>query len=195
MKAVIQRVKSASVTVDNQLVSSIGRGLLVLAGVGKGDDEKEADSLISRIIRCRLWPDDNGKQWKKNVQDIEGEILCVSQFTLYAQLNKGKQPDFHEAADVETARRLYDYFYQRLREAYKPERVKNGVFQAMMDVELKNDGPVGLDYRSDEEAVTIEVNTKLPKKEKTPEGNKHDKGGQTEGQQSYEFKLPATLLE
>lgn len=77
----------------------------------------------------------------------------VSQFTLYAQLNKGKQPDFHEAADVETARRLYDYFYQRLREAYKPERVKNGVFQAMMDVELKNDGPVGLDYRSDEEAV------------------------------------------
>lgn len=95
--AVIQRVKSASVTVDNQLVSSIGRGLLVLAGVGKGDDEKEADSLISRIMRCRLWPDDNGKQvgdrscysvagatgtdeaakqWKKNVQDIEGEILC-----------------------------------------------------------------------------------------------------------------------
>ncbi|ODM16409.1 D-tyrosyl-tRNA(Tyr) deacylase [Aspergillus cristatus] len=208
MKAVIQRVKSASVTVDNQLVSSIGRGLLVLAGVGKGDDEKEADSLISRIIRCRLWPDDNGKQWKKNVQDIEGEILCVSQFTLYAQLNKGKQPDFHEAADVETARRLYDYFHQRLCEAYKPERVKNGVFQAMMDVELKNDGP-----------VTIEVNTKLPKKEKTPEGDKHagkkpekpeksgkaentgkaegdsDKGGQTEGQKSYEFKLPATLLE
>lgn len=176
-------------TVDNQLVSSIGRGLLVLAGVGKGDDEKEADSLISRIMRCRLWPDDNGKQvgdarpYYSRTRTIGTDVLdsgrrmsrilkarysavwpvtnvswmrsdeSVSQFTLYAQLNKGKQLDFHEAADVETARRLYDYFYQRLREAYKPERVKNGVFQAMMDVELKNDGPVGLDYRSDEEAV------------------------------------------
>lgn len=80
----------------------------------------------------------------------------VSQFTLFAQLNKGKQPDFHEAADVETARKLYEYFFQRLREAYKPERVKNGVFQAMMDVELKNDGPVGLDYRSDQEAVLLD---------------------------------------
>lgn len=79
----------------------------------------------------------------------------VSQFTLFGQMKKGSKPDFHEAADVETARRLYDYFYQRLREAYKPERVKNGVFQAMMDVELKNDGPVGLNYRSYEEAVQL----------------------------------------
>ena len=79
----------------------------------------------------------------------------VSQFTLFGQMKKGSKPDFHEAADVETARRLYDYFYQRLREAYKPERVKNGVFQAMMDVDLKNDGPVGLNYRSYEEAVQL----------------------------------------
>lgn len=92
------------------------------------------------------------------MQDIEGEILCgmsrlpqlhqeilttlVSQFTLFGQLKKGNKPDFHEAADAATARRVYDYFYQRLRESYRPERVKNGVFQAMMDVELKNDGPV-----------------------------------------------------
>ena len=102
------------------------------------------------------------RQWKKNVQDVEGEILCgmsllpelrqenqthsdeslVSQFTLFGQLKKGNKPDFHEAADAATARRVYDYFYQRLRESYRPERVKNGVFQAMMDVELKNDGPV-----------------------------------------------------
>lgn len=77
----------------------------------------------------------------------------VSQFTLYGQLKKGSKPDFHDAADVETARRLYDYFFQRLCAAYKPERVKNGVFQAMMDVELKNDGPVGVNYRSADAAV------------------------------------------
>lgn len=97
-------------------------------------------------------------QWKKNVQDIEGEVLCgmsygpvcdpgfllrpVSQFTLYGNLKKGNKPDFHDASDATTARRLYEYFFQRLGEAYKAERVKDGVFQAMMEVELKNDGPV-----------------------------------------------------
>ena len=79
----------------------------------------------------------------------------VSQFTLYGHLKKGNKPDFHEAADVETARKLYDYFYQRLCQSYKPERVKNGVFQAMMEVELKNDGPVGVDYRSEDAVVKL----------------------------------------
>ncbi|PKX98114.1 D-aminoacyl-tRNA deacylase [Aspergillus novofumigatus IBT 16806] len=155
MKAVIQRVKSASVTVDEKLVSSIGRGLLVLAGVGKEDTEKDADTLIQRILKAKLWPAEEGGQWKRNVQDIEGEVLCVSQFTLYGQLKKGSKPDFHDAADAETARKLYDYFFRRLGEAYKPDRVKNGVFQAMMDVELKNDGPVGVDYRSEDAAVSF----------------------------------------
>ncbi|PLN80738.1 hypothetical protein BDW42DRAFT_194247 [Aspergillus taichungensis] len=200
MKAVLQRVKSASVTVDEKLVSSIGKGILVLAGVGKGDTEKDADSLINRILKARLWPDEgSGGQWKKNVQDLEGEILCVSQFTLYGQLKKGNKPDFHDAADVETARRLYDYFFQRLREAYKPERVKNGVFQAMMDVELKNDGPVGVNYRSADAAVTIEINTQMPKKEKKKpnEGSESQAPAESteEGKKSYEFKLPASLLE
>ncbi|PLB45773.1 D-tyrosyl-tRNA deacylase, partial [Aspergillus steynii IBT 23096] len=143
MKAVLQRVKSASVTVDDQLVSSIGRGILVLAGVGKEDTEKDADTMVGRILKAKLWPAEEGGQWKKNVQDIEGEVLCVSQFTLYGNLKKNK-PDFHGAADVETARRLYDYFFQKLRAGYKAERVHNGVFQAMMDVELRNDGPVGV---------------------------------------------------
>lgn len=154
MKAVIQRVKSASVTVDQKLISSIGRGLLVLAAVGKGDTEKEADSLVAKILKARFWEDDTGVAWKKNVQDIQGEVLCVSQFTLYGNLKKGNKPDFHDAADVETARRLYDYFYNRMRDSYRPESVKNGVFQAMMEVELKNDGP-----------VTIELDTNVPKKE------------------------------
>ncbi|KAE8356586.1 D-Tyr tRNAtyr deacylase-like domain-containing protein [Aspergillus coremiiformis] len=179
MKAVIQRVKSASVTVDGQLVSKIGRGLLVLAGVGKEDTEKDADTLIQRVLKAKLFPGEDDKQWKRNVQDIEGEVLCVSQFTLYGQLKKGKQPDFHDAADAETARKLYDYFFRRLGEAYKPERVQNGIFQAMMEVELKNDGP-----------VTIEINTQLPKKEKT--------GKEEESQpvqKNFEIRLPAELLE
>ncbi|PYI08827.1 COG1490 domain protein [Aspergillus sclerotiicarbonarius CBS 121057] len=193
MKAVLQRVKSASVTVDGHLVSTIGQGLLVLAGVGREDTEKDADSMIGRILKAKLWPDENDKAWKKNVQDIEGEVLCVSQFTLYGHLKKGSKPDFHEAADVETARKLYDYFYQRLCESYKPERVKNGVFQAMMEVELKNDGPVGVDYRSEDAVVTIEINTQLPKKEKK------EQPGQGEAKepqaQTFEFKLPAELME
>ncbi|KAE8152213.1 D-Tyr tRNAtyr deacylase-like domain-containing protein [Aspergillus avenaceus] len=189
MKAVIQRVKSASVTVDGQLISKIGRGLLVLAGVGKGDTEKDADSLIQRILKAKLWPDENEKQWKKNVKDIEGEVLCVSQFTLYGQLKKGSKPDFHEAADVETARKLYDYFYQQLRAAYQPERVQNGVFQAMMDVELRNDGPVGVDYRSEDAVVTIEINTQLPKEKKSESSESQPV------QKNIEIKLPAELLE
>ncbi|KAL2819337.1 D-Tyr tRNAtyr deacylase-like domain-containing protein [Aspergillus cavernicola] len=154
MKAVIQRVKSASVTVDGHLISKIGQGLLVLAGVGREDTEKDVDTMINRILKAKLFPADNDKQWKRNIQDIDGEVLCVSQFTLFGQLKKGKQPDFHEAASADTARKLYNYFYQRLGESYKAERIKNGVFQAMMDVELINDGPVGVDYRSEDAAVS-----------------------------------------
>ncbi|EEA24984.1 D-tyrosyl-tRNA(Tyr) deacylase [Talaromyces marneffei ATCC 18224] len=154
MKAVLQRVKSASVTVDNQLISSIGQGILVFAGVGKEDTEKDVDILAARVLKAKLWPDETNSKtsWKRNVQDIGGEVLCVSQFTLYGHIKKGNKPDFHAAADPETARRLYDRFVQKVGELYKSERVKNGVFQAMMEVELKNDGP-----------VTIEITTDLPK--------------------------------
>ncbi|EEA24986.1 aminoacyl-tRNA hydrolase, putative [Talaromyces marneffei ATCC 18224] len=151
MKAVLQRVKSASVTVDNQLISSIGQGILVFAGVGKEDTEKDVDILAARVLKAKLWPDETNSKtsWKRNVQDIGGEVLCVSQFTLYGHIKKGNKPDFHAAADPETARRLYDRFVQKVGELYKSERVKNGVFQAMMEVELKNDGPVGLYFRSE----------------------------------------------
>ncbi|KAL3468492.1 D-Tyr tRNAtyr deacylase-like domain-containing protein [Aspergillus heterothallicus] len=192
MKAVIQRVKSASVTVDGQLISKIGRGLLVLAGVGRDDTEKDIDTMINRILKAKLFPAETDKQWKRNIQDIDGEVLCVSQFTLFGQLKKGKQPDFHEAASADTARKLYDYFYKRLGESYKPERVKNGVFQAMMDVELINDGPVGVDYRSEDAAVTIEINTQLPKREKSSDDKD---SSETKKSGTVEFKLPAELLE
>ncbi|KAJ9362589.1 hypothetical protein DTO027B9_266 [Paecilomyces variotii] len=196
MKAILQRVTSASVTVDKQLISSIGRGILVFAAIGKDDTEKDAESLAAKVLKAKLWPDDSGSTWKKSVQDVQGEVLCVSQFTLMATMKKGNKPDFHSAADPESARKLYDHFYNKVRDLYQADRVKNGVFQAMMEVELKNDGP-----------VTIEINTNLPKPEKkeTPsaqgsegkgkEKSTESKEGQSKGSQYFEFKLPASLLE
>ncbi|OQD81902.1 hypothetical protein PENANT_c024G06316 [Penicillium antarcticum] len=195
MKVVIQRVKSASVSVDSELISSIGKGLLVFAGIGQEDTEKDAENLVNKVLKAKFWPDENGSQWKRNVQDIEGEVLCVSQFTLYAKMKKGNKPDFHDAAKPETARRVYDYFYDKMRESYIPDRVKNGVFQAMMEVELKNDGPVGVDYRSEDAAVTIEINTNLPKKEpKEPKDNNKPEE-EEEIKKTFEFQIPAELLE
>ncbi|CAI7605651.1 unnamed protein product [Penicillium glandicola] len=196
MKVVIQRVKSASVSVDSELVSSIGKGLLVFAGIGKEDTEKDAENLVNKVLKAKFWPDENGTQWKKNVKEIEGEVLCVSQFTLYAKMKKGNKPDFHDAASPDTARKIYDFFYDKMREGYTPDRVKNGVFQAMMEVELKNDGPVGIDYCSEDAAVTIEINTNLPKKEPKEEknGDKESNGDDIKGG-SFEFQIPAELLQ
>ncbi|KLJ07558.1 D-tyrosyl-tRNA(Tyr) deacylase [Blastomyces silverae] len=212
MKVVLQRVTSASVTVDKKLVSSIGRGILVFAAVGPDDTQKDAESLAAKVLKLKIWPDDAGGTWKKSVQDIQGEVLCVSQFTLLAQIKKGNKPDFHNAADATKAKELYEHFYNKVRELYNAERVKNGVFQAMMEVGLVNDGPVGVDYRSEDGAVTIQIDTALPKKEQKKPGNGNGNGqssdsntqqsGQdgvgkkdADGGQRYEFKLPASLLE
>ncbi|CZT22349.1 related to aminoacyl-tRNA hydrolase [Ramularia collo-cygni] len=142
MKTVIQRVKSASVTVDGQLISSIGKGLLVFAAIGKDDTKKEAESMASKILKAKFWDDAEGGRWKHNVQDISGEVLCVSQFTLYASMKKGNKPDFHHAAPPQKGRELYDIFIGQVRKLYQEEKVKDGVFQAMMDVGIVNDGPV-----------------------------------------------------
>ena len=132
MKAILQRVLSASVTVDAQLISSINKGILILAAIGPNDTRKDADSMASKVLKMRLWPDDSSANWKRNVLDIEGEVLCVSQFTLYASTKKGNKPDFHGAAGGEMAKELYEYFVERVRMGYRRERVKDGVFQAMM---------------------------------------------------------------
>lgn len=136
-------------------MSSIGKGLLVFAAVAKDDTEKEADAMASKILKTKLWDDETGGRWKRNVKDINGEVLCVSQFTLYATTAKGNKPDFHKSAGASQAKTLYDRFYSRIEEAYSTEKVKNGVFQAMMDVGLVNDGPVGVDYRSEDSAVNL----------------------------------------
>ncbi|KAI1118553.1 D-Tyr tRNAtyr deacylase-like domain-containing protein [Nemania sp. NC0429] len=153
MKAIIQRVLSASVTVDKQLVSSIGKGVLVFAAVAPGDTEKEADSLASKVLKVKLWDDDAGGRWKKNVQEIGGEVLCISQFTLLASMKKGNKPDFHGAAGGDEARRLYQYFFEKVRHGYAPDKVQDGVFQAMMEVALVNDGPVTLELSVAPKAV------------------------------------------
>jgi len=145
MKAILQRVISASVTVDKQLISSIGRGILVFAAVAPGDTEKDADALAAKVLKMRLWDDESGGRWKHNVQDINGEVLCVSQFTLLASTKKGSKPDFHGALGGEQAKELYHFFVSEVQQRYEPEKVKDGVFQAMMEVALVNDGPVTLE--------------------------------------------------
>ena len=173
----IQRVKSASVTVDGQLISSISKGLLIFAAIGKDDSLKEAESMASKILKVKLWEDESGTKWKKNVQEIDGEVLCgtlshlcrtgcsqpwhgiltsffaVSQFTLLATTKKGNKPDFHRSAPAAKGKELYDSFIAKVRSLYREDRVKDGVFQAMMDVGLINDGPVGVDYHCVDEAV------------------------------------------
>jgi D-aminoacyl-tRNA deacylase len=128
--------------VDGHTVSSIGKGILVLAAVGPHDTRKDADTMASKILKMKLWPDETGANWKKSVQELEGEVLCVSQFTLFASTKKGNKPDFHGAAGGEMAKELYDYFFSKVQSLYQAERVKDGVFQAMMQVSLVNDGPV-----------------------------------------------------
>ncbi|AEO64513.1 0977e2fa-a60c-49c5-aef1-6d034d64ccc1 [Thermothielavioides terrestris] len=160
MKAILQRVLSASVTVDQELVSSIGKGVLVFAAVAPGDTEKEAESLAAKVLKLKLWDDESGGRWKKNVRDINGEVLCVSQFTLLASTKKGSKPDFHGAMGGEEAKRLYQHFFAKVQEGYMADRVKNGVFQAMMQVALVNDGPVTLELSAHPKQGTEETNAK-----------------------------------
>ncbi|PNY28407.1 D-tyrosyl-tRNA(Tyr) deacylase, partial [Tolypocladium capitatum] len=148
MKAIIQRVLSASVTVDKEVISSIGRGVLVFAAIAPGDTEREINSIASKVLKMRLWDDEAGGKWKKSVTDIGGEVLCVSQFTLLAQTKKGTKPDFHGAMNPKEASRLYHCFVQRVKDGYSAERVQDGRFQDMMEVALVNDGPVTLELQA-----------------------------------------------
>lgn len=141
MKALIQRVKRASVSIDNELYSKIGAGLLVFLGVEKTDTEENADKLVDKISKLRIFEDENEKM-NKSVIDVAGEILVVSQFTLCGDCKKGTRPSFDSAAKPEDAVRLYKYFVDKVKSLNIP--CQTGKFRAMMDVELINDGPVTL---------------------------------------------------
>ncbi|CAD8201379.1 unnamed protein product [Paramecium octaurelia] len=143
MRLIIQRCLSGSVSVGDQLVSQIGKGLVVLLGIHERDTKEVAKKLAHKLSKIRLWEKEN-KAWNGSCVDFNYEILIVSQFTLYAYM-KGNKPDFHYAMDAEKARELYEYFVDECGKAYKPEKIKKGAFQQYMAVNIVNDGPVTIE--------------------------------------------------
>ena len=141
MKALIQRVKKASVTIDGGLYSSIGNGLLVFLGVVKGDEKQNAELLAQKLLKLRIFEDENEKM-NRSLLDVGGEMLVVSQFTLCGDCKKGTRPSFDKSAPPEIANELYEYFVTQIKSSNVP--CKTGKFGAMMEVELINDGPVTL---------------------------------------------------
>jgi D-aminoacyl-tRNA deacylase len=141
MRAVVQRVKESSVTVNNLMISRIGPGLLVLLGVSEADDSGDADFLSEKIPHLRIFEDEAGKM-NRSLLETRGEMLVVSQFTLLGDCRKGRRPSYIQAAGPEKAEQLYEMFVEKIRE--KGVAVKTGRFRAMMEVALINDGPVTL---------------------------------------------------
>ncbi|KAG8883505.1 D-tyrosyl-tRNA(Tyr) deacylase [Tulasnella sp. 331] len=142
MRAIIQRVSSAAVTVDNDIVGKISKGLLVLIGIGVDDTPADMEAIAKKILAVRVFDDENGTMWKHGVKDIGGEVLCVSQFTLMAKTTKGSKPDFHGAMGSESSRSMYSNLLSRLGELYDPSKIQDGRFGAMMSVSIMNEGPV-----------------------------------------------------
>lgn len=139
MKALIQRVNNASVTIDSELYSSIGAGMLIFLGVEKTDELENAQKLAQKLINLRVFDDENGKM-NKSVLDVQGEILVISQFTLVGDCKKGTRPSFDKSAPIEKAKQLYEDFVKLISEFGLV--TKSGKFQAMMDISLTNQGPV-----------------------------------------------------
>lgn len=137
MKLVVQRVSNASVEVGSEIVGSIDEGLMVLVGFGENDTEREADYLAKKLLKLRIFPDENGRM-NRSVNDIGGKLLLVPQFTLYAHTKKNR-PSFHKAMAPDTATKLFDYFTERCSEEIE---VETGQFGAFMKVNLLNNGPV-----------------------------------------------------
>jgi len=142
MRILLQRVKRGSVSISGELVSGIGRGYVLLVGIGDGDTESACDKLAEKIVNLRLFPDDDDK-FDRSLLDVEGEVLVISQFTLYGDTRKGRRPSFSEAARPELAAPLCDYFADKL-SRLGVKHVATGRFGAMMEVEIVNDGPVTL---------------------------------------------------
>lgn len=148
MKVWLQRVTEASVEVDGEILSRIGLGYLVLLGVGLGDTPSAADLLATRIAALRIFEDENGKI-NKSIQDVQGEVLVISQFTLYADTAHGRRPGFSNAARPEVAEPLYERFVAKLREVLGANRVGTGRFGVHMKVRLLNDGPFSVELKSE----------------------------------------------
>lgn len=139
MKALLQRVKTASVTINGKLFSSIDKGLLVFLGVQKGDDKENADKLVQKLVNLRIFEDENEKM-NLSLNDVNGQMMIVSQFTLCGDCKKGTRPSFDNAESPDRANELYEYFVSQVQK--QGINTKTGKFGAMMDVALINDGPV-----------------------------------------------------
>jgi D-tyrosyl-tRNA(Tyr) deacylase len=158
MRIVVQRVKSASVTVDGDMVvSSIGPGILALVGLHEHDTIADAEYCSKKLLACKLWENESGGQWRHGVKQKGYEVLCVSQFTLYGTLSKKNQPDYKLAMKSVPAEQLYRSFLAMVREQYETEKIRDGKFGEMMDVGLVNDGPVTLVIESDPQAPDTEI--------------------------------------
>lgn len=178
MRAIIQRVARAGVTVDGKVVSSIAEGVCVLLGICRQDTVKDAEFISRKILNLRLFDDEAGKRWAKSVKDKNLEILCVSQFTLHAVL-KGNKPDFHQSMTGELSKPLFESTLEMLEKGFRKEKVKTGVFGAMMQVEIVNDGPVTITIDSHQEG-------------NSPSDAKQDKE-KISSKESGEVKKPAKL--
>jgi D-aminoacyl-tRNA deacylase len=143
MRVIIQRVKSSQVAVNGEIIGKIARGLNLLVGIAVTDTDIEVDWMVRKCLDLRLFPDEEGgDRWQKSVQEIDGELLVISQFTLYGDCRKGRCPSFDCSADPTLAKDLYNRFVAKLRETGL--RVETGQFGAMMQVSIENDGPVTL---------------------------------------------------
>ncbi len=142
MRIILQRVTASSVSVADKTIGSIGRGYNLLLGITATDSETELDWLIQKCLNLRLFPDGDGKPWSQTIQDINGEILVISQFTLYGDCRKGRKPSFSKAAPPDQAEKLYNQFIDRLN--FTGLKIASGQFGADMQVTIENDGPVTL---------------------------------------------------
>lgn len=149
MKVIVQRVQSASVAVNDTVISSIGKGICVLVGIHAKDTPKERETIVRKLLNLRAFEDENGKRWTKSVKDLNLEVLCVSQFTLYHTM-KGNKPDFRHAMTGDEAKDYYAQFLEELMKNHPggADKIKNGQFGAMMQVHIQNDGPVTLELEA-----------------------------------------------
>ncbi|EDO16958.1 hypothetical protein Kpol_1041p16 [Vanderwaltozyma polyspora DSM 70294] len=142
MKIVLQKVSQASVVVESKVISSIKHGYMLLVGISTEDSLEDVEKLSKKVLALRMFDDGNEYGWKRNIKDVNGEILAVSQFTLLARTKKGTKPDFHMAQKGPIAKELYDTFLKLLRNDLGNDKVQDGQFGAMMSCSLTNEGPV-----------------------------------------------------
>ena len=148
MKLVIQRALAGSVIVDGNVVGETKNGAVCLVGIHRDDKEEDLDWMVQKLLGFCLWDSETGEPWARNIKDIDGELLLVSQFTLHARVGSGRRPDFSRSMGSEHANEVFERFVDKVKANYKPEKIQTGLFGAMMHVHIVNDGPVTFTFDS-----------------------------------------------